>query len=119
MTFRRPRQAPREVRSAAGPPTDQRPSIGLLLLGRHPGEPLQVAPPSPTLADAVVNRLAAAEPVEEPVLQLHEGPLWPVRGEPHLDLAGVRGIRVVLPLAVDLPGDHQSVRRLPPHATAP
>src|SRR5512133_2143153 len=33
--------------------------------------------------------------------------------EAHLDLAGVRGVGVELPAAVDLPGEHDALRRLP------
>ena len=43
----------------------------------------------------------------------------PVGGEPDLDLAGVLGVGVELPRAVDLPGEHQPVRRLPGQDPAP
>src|ERR1700736_5297823 len=57
--------------------------------------------------------LAAYESVQEAVFQVDLGPFGSVRREPHLDLAGVLGIGVVPPLAVDLPGDDQPVRRIP------
>jgi hypothetical protein len=69
--------------------------------------------------DRVVDGLAAGQPVEEPVFQLDRGLPRPVRGEPHLDFAGVGGIGVVLPLAVDLPRDDQPVRGLPGQHPAP
>src|SRR6266511_5998208 len=95
------------------------PAGSLVVRGRL-GEELQEAGPAAALdGDHVVDRLAADEPVEEPVFQLDRGLPGSVGGEPHLDLAGVVGIGVVLPLAIDLPGDDQPVRWLPGQHPAP
>src|SRR5262249_49785443 len=87
-------------------------------LGRL-GELLQDRVPATAAADAVAQRLTLDEPVEVPVLQLDCGLSGTRLAEPDLDLAGVRGIRVELPSPVDLPGDHQPVRRLPGHHPTP
>jgi hypothetical protein len=93
---------------------------GSVLVGRHLGEQLQHAAPASALdGDGVVDHLAVDQPVQQPVLQLDRGLLRSVGGEAHLDLAGVVGVGVELPLAVDLPGDHQPVRRLPGQHAAP
>jgi hypothetical protein len=49
--------------------------------------------------------LAFDESDELPVFEGDGGLVGAVGGEADLDLAGVGGVGVVLPLAVDLPGD--------------
>src|SRR4051794_41633242 len=83
------------------------------------GGELEDAAPAAATGDPVAQRPAVDEPVEVAVLQLDGGLVRTVGGEPQLDLAGVRGIRVVPPVAVDLPGDDQPVRRFPSQHPAP
>src|SRR5512132_629928 len=89
------------------------------LVGCCLGEQLQEAGPAAATGDSVAERLAVDEPVKEPVFQVNGGLVRAVGGEPDLDLAGVVGIGVILPLAVDLPGDDQPVGRFPGQDPAP
>ena len=63
--------------------------------------------------------LAVDEPVEVPVVEFDGGLVGSVGGKAHLDLARVFGVGVVLPLAVDLPGDDQAARWLLGEHAAP
>src|SRR6202022_3001855 len=91
-----------------------------LILARHgPGELLQDAAPATALADPVAQRLAVDESIEVSVFELDPGPFPSLGSEPHLDLAGVLRIGVVLPRAVDLPGDDKPKRWLPCQHSAP
>src|SRR5215831_15082824 len=114
----------RPTSEAAAGPVEGQPlmdppgGMGLLVRRRCFCEPLEKADPAAALADGVVYRLAADEPVEKSVFHLDCGPSGSVRGEPHLDLTGAQRIRVEPPFAVDLPCDDQPVRGLPgQHAT--
>src|SRR5216684_3498566 len=53
------------------------------------------------------------------MFELNPGPFRPLGTEPHLDLAGVQRVGVVLPGAVDLPGDQEPMRWLPCQYSAP
>src|SRR5207249_12047168 len=46
------------------------------------------------------------------MFQLHPGVRWPFGNTPHLDFAGVRRVRVVLPLCIETPGQSDPVVRL-------
>ena len=87
--------------------------------GHGLGEAVEQQCPSAAAADRVVDGLAADETVEVAVFDLDGGLAGPVGGEPGLDLAGVVGVGVELPRPVDLPGEHQPVRRLPGQHPAP
>ena len=50
--------------------------------------------------------------IEVTVLQIDAGPVRFERREADLDLAGVGGLLVELPLRADVPGEHDPVRRL-------
>src|SRR5215216_3031334 len=53
------------------------------------------------------------------MFEVHGGLVGPVGAEADLDLAGVGGVGVVLPLAVDLPGDDQPMGWFPGQHPAP
>src|SRR5216684_3135454 len=53
------------------------------------------------------------------MFELNPGPFRPLGTEPHLDLAGVQRVGVVLPGAVDLPGDQDPKRWLPCQHSSP
>src|SRR5215470_16484609 len=52
-----------------------------------------------------------AQPLEIAMLELHQGRLRPLRDEPDLDLRAHGGVR--LPVAVEVPADHETLRRFP------
>src|SRR5215470_12631069 len=60
-----------------------------------------------------------AVPLEVPVLDLDTRAVRSLRHEPHLDLAGLRGVRVVPPVTLQLPRVHEAVRRIPHEHPAP
>src|SRR4029453_860034 len=93
--------------------------LGLGLVGCGLGEQLQEARPAAATGDPITERLAVNQPVEQPVFQLDGGLSGAVGAEADLDLAGVLGIGVVLPLAVDLPGDDEAMWWLPGQHLAP
>src|SRR4029450_8625801 len=73
----------------------------------------------PTAGDPITQGLAVDEPLQVSVFEGDGGPLGSVGGEADLDLAGVGGVGVVLPLAVDLPGDDQPMGWFPGQHSAP
>src|SRR5262249_56733009 len=52
-----------------------------------------------------------AQPLEIAMLELHQGRLRSLRDEPDFDLGAHRGVR--LPVAVDVPADDETLRRVP------
>src|SRR5215813_14904887 len=52
-----------------------------------------------------------AQPLEVAMFQLYQGRIRSLRDEPDLDLGTHRGVR--LPLAVEVPADHEALRRFP------
>src|SRR6516162_3984697 len=52
-----------------------------------------------------------AQPLELAMFQLHQGSIRYLRDEPDFDLGAHRGVR--LPLAVEVPADHETLRRFP------
>src|SRR4051794_15674205 len=76
-------------------------------------------PTTPAVLDGAVDAFAADETLEVAVLDLDGGLLGPVGVESDLDLAGVRGVGVELPVAADLPGEHHPLRGLPGQHPAP
>src|SRR5688572_25341130 len=83
------------------------------------GEAGEDAVPAGLVADRVVGALAVGKTFEVTVFQLDRRLSGLQLGEAHLDLAGVRRIGVVLPVAVDLPGHDETVRWLPDQDTSP
>src|SRR4029450_10527615 len=73
----------------------------------------------PTAGDPITGRLAVDQPLQVSVFEGDGGPLGSVGGKADLDLAGVGGVGVVLPLAVDLPGDDQPMGWFPGQHPAP
>src|SRR5512132_4515043 len=89
------------------------------LIGGCLGEQLQQAGPAAATGDPVAERLAVDQPLQMPVFEADGALVGAVGAEADLDLAGVGGVGVVLPLAVDLPGDDQPMGRLPGQHPAP
>src|SRR5262249_2802941 len=58
-----------------------------------------------------------AQALELAMLQLHQGRIRSLRDEPDLDLGTHRGVR--LPLAVEVPADHEALRRFPHRPLSP
>ena len=103
--------------------------VRVLLCGRHDttadgqaplatfssacGERTQADLPAAVRADCVAHALpAVAHAVEVAVFDLHAGAPRCFGDETHLDLAALRGIRLELPLHVDVPAEHDPMRGL-------
>src|SRR5690606_9668583 len=82
-------------------------------------EPVQDAAPPARAADRVVRRLRSNEPLDVPMLELNDRVPRLALDEADLDFARPLGIGVELPLPVDLPHQHESVRRLPDENPTP
>src|SRR6266545_7248471 len=80
---------------------------------RRHGEQLEAIGPTLRMVDATAHAAGTrAMPFEAAMLELDPSAGGAFGDEPHLDLAGVGGIGVVLPVLVELPGQHESTRRL-------
>ena len=98
---------------------DGPPGAGPEALGRDLREPGQQAGPAALGGHALGDfRGGGAVPLDVAVHQL-DARAAAGRVEAHLHLAGVRGVGVVLPLAVEVPGEDEAARRLPGQHAAP
>src|SRR5215212_2200556 len=81
--------------------------------GEQVGVPAQVERPAALGVDALADGLPTLEvAVEVAVLKHHARPLGCLGDEPNLDLAGLVGVGLDLPLRGDVPADHEAVRRV-------
>src|SRR5690349_18769611 len=73
--------------------------------------PIEHAGPAAVDIAAHLRPALGAQLLELAVLQLDSRDVGALGDEPHLDLGADRRVR--LPLAVDVPGHHEALRRLP------